>query len=790
MNPELTNGTIAEDSTNLGGLIKKILYHWPLYLIMIILSVVFSVVYLKYKKPIYASTAKIYIKDDKSGTDPQSMQNFSLFTGTKVVDNEMEVIKSPIILEEVIKNNNFNIRYFEKGRLTTHELYGNPPLKINVLTDSSNVGNYLFDIFIRNDQKINITYKENNNVNTIITYFNRPFTINKDRFSITYNPENSFHDVNDFQIQIDSILPLAYLKSDEITTSISNRGGSVFQLSYEDEVAKRTADFLNAVLNTYNNYTLEDKNKIALNTIKFIDTRLQSLGGELSTVEKDVENFKKARGITEIGENSQLYIDQVKDADQRLNVANLQLDVYNQIENYINNPVNDAPLTPALGNVDQALVAVINRFQDLLREKSRLSLSLQPNNEIIQNLDQQINDARQTIKSYVANYRRSAITTKSGLEKTVNQIEGKISQVPGYEREFINIKRQQGVKEGLYSYLLQKREESAVVSASNIIDNKIISPAYIPVSPVRPNRNIVILVFIICGFLLTTFYLFFKYSLNRKVTDKQYLKSEFKAPLLAEIFEQTEESNTNSKVLSERSVLREQMLNLRNNLKFILNDVKGCPVILFTSSISGEGKTFLSSHLGSSLTFNNNKVILIELDLRKPKLSKSLGIDNSSGITNYLIGKESMEQIIKKVPGTEGLYVIPSGPVPPNPVELLESERMKILFEYLKAKFQYIIVDTSPIGLVSDAKSLSSIVDCLLFVVRFNYTPKVKLKEVFEDLDSSDFKKKAILFNGVNIKTSYGYTYGYSNYGYGYGENQSQSNLLSSFWKGVKQRMF
>lgn len=791
MTSEFNNKTIVEDTTDIRGLFNKILFHWPLYALMFLFSVAGATLYLRYKKPVYSSAAKIYIKDDKANNSASQLQEFPLFSGGKVVNNEMELIKSPIILEDVIRKNNFNVRYFEKGRLRTYELYDFLPIKVNVLSDSSKVGDYLFDVNVQRNNKIDIQFldhRKNNKISTISVFWNQPFQIYKDSFSITDQANVKENFGYSYQIQIDSILPLAYRKSTEINASITNQGGSVFQLTYEDEVSKRTGDFLNAVLTTYNDYTLQDKNRLAVNTIKFINTRLASLESELSGVEKDVESFKRSRGITEIGQNSQLYIDQVKDADQRLNVANLQLDVYNQIERYINNPDNES-LAPALGNVDQGLVGVVNNFQNLLSEKRRLSLSLQPNNQILQNLDQQINDTRQTIKSYVTNYRKSALTTKTTLERTVRQIEGKISEVPGYEREFINIKRQQGVKEGLYSYLLQKREESAVVSASNIIDNKIISPAYIPVSPIRPNRNIVIIAFVIAGFVLATIYIFLKYSLNKTVTDKQYLKNEINAPLLAEIFEQLNEKNGVSAV-NNRSVLKEQMLNLRNNLKFLLNDITSTPVILFSSSISGEGKTFLSSHLANSLTYNNNKVILLELDLRKPKLSQSLNVNNSIGITNYLIGTVSLDDIIKKVPNSIDLDIIPSGAIPPNPVELLESERMASLFNYLKTRYNYIIVDTSPIGLVSDAKSLSPLVDCLLFVTRFNYTPKTKLKEVLEEVNAADFKKKGIIFNGVDVESSYGYSYGYSNYGYGYGNTPAKSNLLQSFFKGVRQRIF
>jgi capsular exopolysaccharide synthesis family protein len=277
--------------------------------------------------------------------------------------------------------------------------------------------------------------------------------------------------------------------------------------------------------------------------------------------------------------------------------------------------------------------------------------------------------------------------------------------------------------------------------------------------------------------------------LNNTLTSKKDIERITGIPVISEIYKYDAPKRV---VLNERSVLTEQVLNLRNNLRFLLNDVNHTPAILFTSSISGEGKTFISSHLGNALTYNNKRAILLELDLRKPKLSMSLGINNSSGLTNYLVGVETFDQVVKKVPGNNSLDIIPSGPVPPNPIELIESDKMRQLFAMLREKYDYIIVDTSPIGMVSDAKSLSPYIDASLFVARFNYTPKIKFREIVGDIDKSVFKKVGIVFNGVDLESSYGYySYGYSDYGYGYGmENVPKKNFLVRFFRNLRQRVF
>ncbi len=792
----LTNGASQPESEiQINKIFAKAFYHWPLYVLVTLFALAFAWLYLRYTKPVFVSVAKIYIKDEnKAGASRQTnaLDAFALLSGNKLVENEMEIIKSPLILQDVIRENRFNIRYFEKGQFSDFEVYEKRPVEITIISDSAEVGNYFFDITKKKNSEIEVKYTDNTGRHVVDTHFNQPFKAGKDIFSFTYYPYNNQNNINGFKIKVDSITELAYVKSAELRTALLNNKASVFMMIYEDGIARRTADFLNAVAKKYNEYTLDDKNLTALNSIKFINGRLQSLGGELETIEKDVELFKTTRGITQIDESSRLYLDQAKEADQKLDEANIQLSVFDQIEHYINNN-NDGTMsfTPVIGNVDAALTSIINRYQDLVSQKKRLSLSLQADNPLQQNIDQQISDVKNTIKNYITGYRQNAITTKSGLQRKVNLIEGLISKVPKYERDFINLKRQQSVKEALYLFLLQKKEETSVSYASNIVDNKIISPAYIPRTPIKPQKIVVVIVFILAGIVLTSIYILIKYLINTRVNSKKDIEKAISIPLIAEIFKEEPEKGKKFFDNKPRSVLSEQMLNLRSNLKFLLNDVKTTPTILLTSSISGEGKTFLSAHLGNSLTGNRKRVVLLELDLRKPKLAKSLEINSPTGITNYLVGDLSVDDIIRQVPNTNNLFLIPSGPIPPNPIELLEGEKIKELFELLKGRFDYIIVDTAPFGLVSDSKSLATYIDCALFVVRFNYTPKSKLAQVGENLTDTTFKKVGLIFNGIEQGGSYGYyNYGYSNYGYGYGYFGDESKKrVGLFLKEIKNRM-
>lgn len=783
-NIEKNNKNIVVD---ISDLFRKIAFHWPLYLIIVAIAVTAACYYLRYAKPRYLSSARLYLKDEKKGGEEMDMlKSLSLFNSGKNIENEMEVLKSPILVGKVIEDNRFNVRYFKKGAILNEELYEQNPLHIRFLSDSSRIGNYKFDVTPDNGLLKIRCVNNDSKKDPFVIHSGEPFTVGKDQFSVSYNPANTTAGISvpTFRIQVDSIEQLAYEKIDEIGTALVNRDATVIMVTYEDRVAARTAHFLNALLDAYNEYTLDDKNRVSLKTIRFLTVRIDSLKDELGFLEKQEERFKVQRGITDIEGNSKLALEQVKEADTKLNEANMQLSVFDQMENYINDPGTDYPFAPVLGNVDQSLTAMINRYEELRKEKKKLSLSLQPGSVIIQNLDAQIADARNTIKNYLAGYKRNAGVAQTQMQSKVNQIQSKIANIPAYERDYINIKRQQSVKENLYLYLLKKKEEAAVSYASNVTDNKIIAPAFVPDKPESPKPTLVFVAFIGAGLVLGSLYIYIKYFLNNKVLNKKEIEDVFGLPIMAEIYQDEEKSKEIS--LKSRSVLVEQIFNLRTNLRFLLSEHTASTTILITSSISGEGKTFMTAHLGSSLTVNNKKVVLLELDLRKPKLSRLLGQDNQVGITNFIVENKTLDEIIKPLPGAEGLFLISSGPIPPNPVELIEGNRMKTLINQLKERFDYILIDTAPIGIVSDAKSLAHFVDCTLFVVRYNFTLKTRLASVAENVKGEFFKKTGIIFNGIEENSFQPYYY-YDHYSYS--DNKRKDKIFTSFFKKLKHRI-
>ncbi|ASZ14193.1 polysaccharide biosynthesis tyrosine autokinase [Chitinophaga pendula] len=755
------------NAIDLADLFRKIAFHWPLYLVMILIGVAGAFIYLKYAKPRYASTAKLYLKDEEKGGDElDALKSLSIINSGKNIENEMEMLKSPILVEQVIKDNAFNIRYFQKGTVRNTELYNTSPILLRKLGVVRRQGNYSFDVTTGADKlDVKFTDEDKESSSNFIVAPDQPFRIGADSFAISYKNKEADAGRRDYRIAVDSVAEMAYDKIEDISTMLVNKDATVVLVNYQDRVAARSADFINALLEAYNEFTLSDKNRVSLKTMRFLEGRIDSLRDELGLLERQEETFKVKRGITDIEASSKLALEQVKDADIRLNDANMQLSVYDEVENYINDPTGRYPFAPVLGSVDPSLTAMINRYEELQKERKRLSLSLQPSSVIVQNLDTQISDARSTVRDYIAGYRRNANVAQKKMQAKVNEIQGRIANIPSYERQYINLKRQQGVKENLYLYLLKKKEEASVAYASNVVDNKVIAPAFIPNKPISPKKTLVFIAFIAGALLLTTLYVYIKYFLNTRILSKKEIEQAFEYPVIAEIYQQDEDGSKRI-LLPNRPILVEQILNLRTNLKFLLSEHATAPTsILFTSSISGEGKTFLTAHLGHALTANNKKVVLMELDLRKPKLSNFLGLDNSVGITNYLVENKSVDDIIKKVPGADGLYLVSSGPIPPNPVELIEGNNMRLLLAELRERFDYLLIDTAPIGIVSDAKSLSPYIDCTLFVVRYDFTLKSKLASVAENIKEGVFKKTGVIFNGIDQDTFYPYYY-YDQYTY------------------------
>ncbi|WP_338875987.1 polysaccharide biosynthesis tyrosine autokinase [Spirosoma sp. SC4-14] len=543
-------------------------------------------------------------------------------------------------------------------------------------------------------------------------------------------------------------------------------------MSLEETVPDKGEAILNQLISEYNKEAIVDKNKEANNTLNFIEDRLALISGELSTVEKEVELYKSTQGITDLSTQAQTFLTTVKENDTQLNEANMQLAALKDIERYLQAKSNEKGIAPAtLGFSDPVLTGLLTKMAELELKREEVSRTMSPNNPLIQSLDSQLKTMKSSINENVQTIRQQLTSNRNQLTANNRRLEGMIRTVPGKERALLNITRQQAIKNGLYTYLLQKREETALSAASVVSDSRTVDPARTSSKPVKPVKLMIFALFGAIGLLIPIGFVSAKDALNNRVSRRSDVEEATQIPILGEVVK----SNQADKLIFKprlQSVIGEQIRAIRTNLQFLRSSTQQSQVLLFTSSVSGEGKSFVSLNLGASLALVGRTTVILEMDMRKPKLHQSLHMENKAGLSNYLIGEVGLDEIIQPVSGHDNYFIITAGPLPPNPSELLSSPHLSQLLDELKAKFDYVIIDSPPVGLVTDAQLIAPYADATLYMVRHDHTPRNYLKMVDTLYKEQRFPKLSIILNGVGEGESYYYNYG----GY-YGESGIKKRL-------------
>ncbi len=775
MEPTTNSQLKPIESPSLKNIFRKYSSYWMWFILSLILSIIITFLYLRYTVPQYQVNATILIKDDKKGADlsqaSEVFKDLDIFNSTSNLDNEIEVLKGRNLMLRVLKKLNLQTSFFKKGKIKTSEVYGNSiPFQVeNLLTDSSA---YDQEIEIEILDQTKFTYRDNDSFTTYS--FNQPINKKYATFSLRLN-HNNFIKGEEIILKINDLRKMAIKYSDMLTVSPTNKNASVVKLSINTNLPQKGIDLINTLISTYNEEAVEDKNTIALNTIKFIDERLRFLVKELSVVEKDVEVFKRKNNVTDVVSESQSYLQNSSEYEKKLSDFELQNSVLNLIEKYLNNPNNKFGIVPSsLSISDPTLQSLINSFNTLQLNYRRVANDTEAENPITLNLAEQLNTLRSSILENIKNIKRSLFISKQNISGNANKFQNQKNSVPYIERELLEIKRQQSIKEALYLYLLNKREESQLSLAATVSNSRIIDAADMEDEPVKPKKSMVYFIAFIAALGLPIFAISIKSAFDDKVKNIADIKYKTTTPILGEI--------CNSQIFEKlvikkdsRTTIAELFRLIRSNLSFFANDTEK-KVILVTSSMSGEGKTFFSINLGATLALAGNKVLLLEFDIRNPKLLKDLEIESKAGITNLIIGEtNNPSELIKPVDQIENLYVLGAGPLPPNPSELLLNARISEIFEYAKAHYDYIIVDSSPIGLVSDSFSLSKFVDQTVYMVRCNFTQKEQLNIIKDIYDNHKLTNPMIVLNDAQNDVSRNY-YNYG-YGYGYGQNQASNKL-------------
>ena len=747
-------------------LINNYLPFWPLFVITTSICVAIAFLDLRSQVPVYVAAAKVLLKDpQKGGGDSKVLDALNIFSEKKIVDNEIVVLRSPDIMQEVVKQLNLYSIVYNKGNVRTEELYKeNSPMDfIAVNKDSINFwGTYFFSVDWKN-KTIQIDNKT--------VPFNDTFLINNTPIRLQINEGYNTSVVGkNYFVQFSSPAGAAGGLSGGLQISPYSYSSTILNVSINIPVPEKGRDILNKLFEIYNKNAIEDKTQIADQTLRFIDDRLVVVTSQLDSVEKNIANYKSRESIVNLGSQATNYLDKVKDLDKQNTDLDLKLEALNNLVEYVKSKGKNPGTVPSLLILsDPTLTALLDRLYTAETKAETLQSVTGEKSDALLLVNAEVSRIRNDLIENMSNIRTSLMLIKQEINNQISQNNLLLHDVPEKERAFLDISRQQSIKNDIYTFLLQKREETAISSASSSADLKVIeSPvSYGPISPVAKNYY---LTGLIIGILLAAFLLMIKEAFNRTVLFRSEIDDKIKAPLMGELLQVREKSSI--VILDgKRTVIAEQFRTVRTNLNFMgLNENHN--TLMITSSISGEGKTFVAINLAISLTLTGKKVAIMEMDLRKPKLSKMLKVNKSPGITNYLIGKASLEEISRQTE-IPNLYVVSAGAIPPNPTELIQGEKFRELINELKERYDYLILDTAPVSPVTDAQLLQEFADINMFVIRHGVTPRHFLTLIETLHKQNKFKNMCVIFNGIKPRGFHIYGYalgGYGNgYGYGYG---------------------
>lgn len=770
--------TKQEDIINIRETLLNYLIHWKWFLVSTLIFLGIGILYLLKTNNQYEIKTSVLIKqEDNSGVSELSiLEDLGLSTGKNNIDNETQIFQSADLMKSTINAINFNTSYSINQGLRKVKIYPSP---INITAK-----NLLSDT-LQDAIEFEIKPIENNQYEITATYLGQsydekaailPAQIKLPFGTFEISKVNNEYANKKISAQIVSAEKQAINLSDAIKISPTSKTSSVLEISITAENILRGKELLSKLVEIYNLQAVQDKNQIAYNTALFIEDRLKSLTVELSTVEKNVEQFKTTNKITDITSEADLFIKQTGDNEDKIKEVETQLNVVKYIEGFVNEDKNKDRLIPNIGITDPGLSLLINKYNELFLEKERIQRASTPTNPVLKNLSEELSSMRVGIKGSISNVKKSLLITKSDLDSDDKFTTNKIQQIPRIEREFLEIKRQQQIKETLYLFLLQKREETNLSLAATAPKAKIVSQPRAEVNPVSPKKGLILLLSLVIGLVIPVVAIYIKRLFETTVKSREELELKSAAPVLGEI---PENKSDNYIVVSsnDTSSTTELFRSLRNDLTFILSEPDK-KVITITSTVSNEGKTFVALNLANTFALIEKKVVLVGLDIRNPSLAQHLGFSqNKQGITSYLAKGGNIDDIIQKSPINENLDVIFAGIIPPNPNELLNKNGLDTLFDELRKRYDYILVDTAPVGIISDTFLINRVSDVTLYVTRENVTSKESLLFINDLYENNRLTNIFVILNASNIeKKRYGHYRAGHYYGYYYKQDSRKKN--------------
>lgn len=744
---------------------------WKYFVVSILLFFTLSFIYLKYTTPSYVSTLKLLVRGDKGNgesqlTEEELFNDLGINVGSQNIDNEIEILKSTNLMSDVVNRLGLHIITIKKGNIRDVDLYNDVPISILNWHPKEKTAKPIY--FELNSPKGNSKFELNYNGKIIKSEFGKLIQFEEGSFTIIRKIANEDREITDIGIKLYDVETRAAELSSRLSISLVNKKSAVLSLTMSDNHPLRSKDVLNELVNSYNISQVNDKNRILANTLNFLNNRINIITNEVKSIDGEVQNFKSRNNIIDLSNEGDIILNEANENNKALTEISVQEQILQSIKENLNQNSNNFDFIPTnSGLTNLTLSQLLNTFNQLLLEREKIKSSLgssHPSNSIV---TQQLTNLRLSILENISFLAKDIQINKNALLAKESIFSKRIVSLPVKERQLIEVQRQQIIKQNLYNYLLQKREEAALRLAIAVPSSRIVEPAKIG-KKFKPNTNTIWTIAGLTGFFVPLLFLRLYLFFSDKIRTEQDLHSISNLPILGTI---AQSGIKKSIVVNEvsRSPIAEMFRLIRANFQFIGNGINN-RVILLTSSVSGEGKTFICINFGLTLAFTGKKVCIVELDMRKPKFQNSIEIDrdNRKGITEFLVDEKiDWNSIVVTTNLHPNLYAIVSGIIPPNPTELLLSDRLNMLIEKLKDNFDYIILDTPPVGMVSDALLLAQKVDTSLYVVRQDKTLKSHLN-ILNDLNKDGkLPRPYILLNGIKYNKK-GYRYGYG-YGYGYG---------------------
>mgnify|MGYP005836135039 CR=1 FL=1 len=767
----------TDDSLDLTKYLFLILGNWFWFLISIVVAIGIAWLINRYTKPVYEVKASLLIKESSAGSLSEGIETaipaLRMIRTMQRLANEQEILKSYSLNKRVIEKLPFQVTYVAQSRTRLLELYlyDSSPYVVVPDTSKKNQTGTPIEIDFIDKTRYQISFNSGSNERVVLRY-GEPYVSNRFAFTIylrdsaNFDPEKILARNYFFFTNANSLI-MQYQSKLNIKIN-EERRGSVLFLSVQGYNARQETDYLNTLLDEYISQGLEEKNQTAVNTLKFIDQQLGVLSDSLQGAEYSLQNFRLTKKLVDISQEGNALYKQLQELGNQKALLDLNKRYLEYLQDYMRSRTLTGQLVaPATANIsDPLLGSLVQQLNELIAQRSRLQVSVQPGNPGLADIDTQIDALRQALLENIRNLLHNNTISLQENARNLAAVEKEMLRLPVTERQLINLRRTYSVNDQIYTFLLQKRAEAAIARASNVADNKVIDYAQSQnaalIAP-KSRRNYSIALML--GILIPLVMLILLESLNTRVTSRQDIEQHTRAPMVSSVGHYT---GSGMVAVHEKphSAVAESFRGLRTNLQFLLRDPQQ-KIIVVTSTITGEGKTFTSVNLATVFALAGKKTLLVGLDLRKPKIYKFFNLENTTGISTFLIHQADFDEVIQ-LTKVENLYLASSGPIPPNPAELIGTEAMKTFLTKAREQFDMVVIDTPPFGLVTDSLVVGRLADIVLIVVRQMFSPRAVLDAIEDLFEKHEMKSIGIILNDIQA-SGYYYRYGYRYFSYGYG---------------------